>query len=159
MTDWFSPTLVNQILHFTLFHNHSSSFVIFRNINSDHFSWTFTKVCVFDSHWQTNSSVFETIRERSSHLTKKIPWQMVKINIAIFCESSLIMVVIICQFPPSLTKRAYQGLGKDLPTFKNFSNTSIHYFPAMTSSVGWWQVNTEVKTPKDARLAPDGCSN
>ncbi len=26
--------------------------------------------------------------------------------------------------------------------FKNFSITALHYFPAMTSGVRWWQVNT-----------------
>ncbi len=32
-------------------------------------------------------------------------------------------------------KRACQGLVKDSPTFKNFSTTGAHYFPAMASGV------------------------
>ncbi len=52
-------TLVNQILYPTLFHNHSSSFVIFRDINSDRFSRMFTKVRVeltdkFISFWKNS---------------------------------------------------------------------------------------------------------
>ena len=35
----------------------------------------------------------------------------------------------------SICERASQGLVKDPPTFKNFSTTGIHYFPAMASSV------------------------
>ena len=71
---------MNQILHVTLFHHHSSSFAIL--------IWTgFTKVGVF---WQT--------------------WKAVQINIAIFRESSRTMVVTSCQFPPYLTKiRKFAG--------------------------------------------------
>ena len=56
---------MNQIIHFTLFHNNLSSFVIFRDINSDHFSRIFTKVCFFDRNRPTNSSDFE-IKSRST---------------------------------------------------------------------------------------------
>ncbi len=63
-----TPKLVNQILHFTLIHNHSSSFVIFRDINLDRFSGTFTN-----------------FHEK--------PWKTIRINIAIFRESSWTMMV------------------------------------------------------------------
>ncbi len=97
----FISTLVNQILHVTLFHQHSPSFIIFRNVNLDSFSRLITKVGVF---WQTNSSLLTAtnLHERSSHLMDNFhekPWKAVRINIAIFRESSQTMVVTMCQFP------------------------------------------------------------
>ena len=97
-------TLVKfPIWHFTLFHHHSSSFVIFRDIKSDCFSRLFAKVPVFwqeltykfISFWKNSKSKINNYHEK--------PGKTVRFNIAIFRDSSWTMAVTICQFPPSLT--------------------------------------------------------
>ncbi len=84
----------------TLFHHHSPSFVIFRDINLDGFSQTITKVGFF------LTDKFITLKKNSKSKLKKISMRNHEkpSNIAIFCESSRTMVVTICQFPPYLTK-------------------------------------------------------
>ncbi len=62
------PSLVNKILHVTLFHNHSSSFAIFRDINSDRFSRMFTKVRGF---WQELTDKFTSFWKNSKSKINK----------------------------------------------------------------------------------------
>ena len=69
--------------YFTIIRHHSSSFVIFRDINLNRFSRRFC-----ESSWFFHEN----------------PWKTVRINITIFREYSWTMVVIICQFPSSLTE-------------------------------------------------------
>ena len=87
---------VNQIFHVTLFHNHSSSFAIFRDIYSDRFSRSFTKVCGFKREL---TDKFSSPAMTMGKLHCELLWNPLN-----FRESSWTMVVIICQFPSFFTK-------------------------------------------------------